>query len=58
MWLFIVQMQTQGIQEQTTVEENSDLSTAWSHTVIYKQVNKICGLKERKLFLVTCKCRK
>lgn len=36
--LFIVQTQSQGIQQETMVE-----------------VNKICGLKERKLFLVTFK---
>lgn len=58
MELFIVQTQTQGIWEETMVEKNSDLSSASSHTAVYRQVNKICGLKERKLFLVTCKCRK
>lgn len=58
MELFIVQMETWGIQEKTMVEENSNLSTAWSHTVVYKQVNKTCGLEERKHFLVTCKHRK
>lgn len=40
MELLIVQLQSQGIQEETMVE-----------------VNKICVLKERKLFLVTFKCK-
>lgn len=56
--LFTIQMQNQGGQEETIVEENSDLSTGRSHMAVGKLVNKICDLKERKLFLVTCKCRK
>lgn len=56
--LFIVQMQNQAVQEETIVEENSDLSSGRSHMAVGKQVNKICDLKESKLILVTCKCRK
>lgn len=54
MGLFTVQMQNRRVQEKTRAEENSDLSTGRSRMA----VNKICDLKEKKLFLVTCKCRK
>lgn len=55
--LFTIQMQNQ-VQEETTVAQNSDLSTGRSCMVVGKQANKIYYLKERKHFLVTCKCRK
>lgn len=58
MVLFTVQMQNQEVQKETIAEENSDLNTGRSCMAVGKKVNKICDLKEKKVFLMTCKCRK
>lgn len=51
--LFTAQMQNE-VQEETTEEQNSDLSPGGSSMILGKQVNR----KERESFLVNCECGK
>lgn len=51
--LFTAQMQNQ-VQEETTEEQNSDMSPGGSSIILGKQVNR----KERIPFLVNCECGK
>lgn len=51
--LFTAQMQNR-VQEETTEEQNSDLSPGGSSMILGKQANRM----ERIPFLVTCECGK